>query len=93
MMLPIFLLPPRLSNGLPRLFRFVTRPQLLTRRSPLPMGRDISRSLPHVRRDHLRKDTCPDSLAHFCERLDTFEQKDLERRSAYRNMVNGESRV
>jgi len=46
-----------------------------------------------VRRDHLRKHTCPDSLAHFCERLDTFEQKDLERRSAYRSMLNGESRV
>lgn len=37
-MLPTFRLPPCLPNGLLSIFRFSARPQLLTRREPLPVG-------------------------------------------------------
>ena len=35
-------LRPLMLTALPRLPRFVARPQLLTRASPLPVGRDLS---------------------------------------------------
>jgi hypothetical protein len=38
---PPLLLRPLMATTLPRLIRFVARPQLATRAYPLPVGRDI----------------------------------------------------
>jgi hypothetical protein len=39
--------PPCLLSGLPGPSRFLARPQLLTRGSPLPVGRDIPQPSQH----------------------------------------------
>jgi hypothetical protein len=43
---PFFPLRPLMVTNLPRLARFLARPQLPTRAYPLPVGRDIPQACP-----------------------------------------------
>jgi hypothetical protein len=49
---------PRIPRGLPAPFHLLARPQLLIRRSPLPVGRDSPRSIVFALLDTFRYGPC-----------------------------------